>query len=465
LNKATGPRLQRPQRGAFLAGPLGHLIARPWFDRVALWSIRRQILPGSRLWAAATVSDGDVDRFVDAVGRAPVRMPSRAMLRRALAQIVAEDRAFCDVDRAWDEGFFGDTDVGEPALIDLERQWRRRSQIRAAGRRHVAPFVRRIRPPCVRYAIPSPADVAAQFDPGRPPNLAAPANGLEPTRSRAIRTSYGIEYWLTGASPIAGDALRAHVYEPAGIENPPTAILCHGLAMETEMLNGIVDSTLWLLSQGIRVVLPSAPDHNRRCKPGWYGGEALLATQPLGAIEHLQAMAYELAILVRWARARSAGAPVAVGGISLGALTAQFMADRTRDWPPECRPDALLLMTTSAMAGMLPMVSSLARALDLPAALESAGWDAPALARLSPLTDPQGPAPLDPANILMLVATHDTVTPADDGMVLARRWMLPADNVILRDRGHFSAAIGLLFDRAPYMALTARLNARRQGLF
>jgi hypothetical protein len=42
--------------------------------------------------------------------------------------------------------------------------------------------------------------------------------------------------------------------------------------------------------------------------------------------------------------------------------------------------------------------------------------------------------------------------------------MLPGRNVFRCKRGHFSAAIGLLFDRAPYDALADRLNAPARAL-
>ncbi|MEX2299015.1 MAG: hypothetical protein WD715_16485 [Dongiaceae bacterium] len=456
MTVANSERLVRPQRGAFLGGPLGRIVARPWFDPVMLWTLRRQAFPGSRLWAAALAAEGDSDRFLAEIGRAPARMPSQSALQRAVQPIAAANSAFLAADRAWLEGFFG-ADTAQGRLIELERAWRHASHSRFASRRHVVPLVRSIRPPSVRFAIPGIGDVAARFDPAKPQHISPPAATMQPETSRRIATNFGTEYWLRAPSPLSGDTLWAHVYEPDNVENPPTAILCHGLGVETEMMNGVVDSTLCLLRRGIRVVHPSAPGHNRRCGPGWYGGEQMLATQPIGAIETLQATAVELGMLVRWARAASKGAPVALGGTSLGALTAQFMVDRSRDWPAECRPDFLLLATSSALTGMLSYDSSLAAAVGLPAALTAQGWTRDTLSRLASFTDPTGPAPLPPERIFMLLGSRDTVTPYDGGMALARLWDLPPANVFLADRGHFSAAIGLLFDAGPYDALADAL--------
>jgi hypothetical protein len=459
LNRtAFSKRLIRPRRGAFLAGPAGRILARPWFDPVMLWALRRQIFPTSRLWAAAIAADGDSDRFVEEIGRTPARMPSRSSLERAVQRVAATNREYTIADGAWLDGFFSGSTESPAALIGLEREWRRASQIRFTARRYVAPLVRSMRPPPVRFAIPSPAEVAERFDPARPEYLLAPDAEASVQESQRIVTNLGIEYWLRAASPLAGDTLWAHVFEPENADNPPTAILCHGLGIESEMLNGIVDSTLYLLRCGIRVVHPSAPGHNRRCKPGWYGGEELLATQPLGAIESLRTTAVEHGMLVRWARAASNGAPVALGGTSLGALTSQFMADRSRDWPSECRPDFLLLVTSSAMPGMLSYDSSLALAVGLPEALAPQGWSREALMRLTPLTDPMAPAPLPAARIFLVLGSRDTVTPYDGGTALVRLWNLPPANVFLAERGHFSAAISLLFDAGPYDALADGLS-------
>ena len=57
--------------------------------------------------------------------------------------------------------------------------------------------------------------------------------------------------------------------------------------------------------------------------------------------------------------------------------------------------------------------------------------------RLAPDRPP--PAPAEPV-----------VTPAAGGHILGKRWRVPQENLFLRDRGHFSSAIGLGVDPAPY---------------
>ena len=49
-----------------------------------------------------------------------------------------------------------------------------------------------------------------------------------------------------------------------------------------------------------------------------------------------------------------------------------------------------------------------------------------------------------------MVGLRDDVTPAAGGHLLAKQWHVPKENLFIRDRGHFSAAIGLGVDPAPY---------------
>ena len=62
-----------------MRSPLGALVARPWFDRVALRFIARRFLPLSRAWAAATIAEGSVERFLAEV---PLADPGPRLHRR-----------------------------------------------------------------------------------------------------------------------------------------------------------------------------------------------------------------------------------------------------------------------------------------------------------------------------------------------------------------------------------------------
>ena len=168
----------------------------------------------------------------------------------------------------------------------------------------------------------------------------------EVTVSADIRTNSGRDFWLSFASPSQrlGDRVFARVYEPAGVENPPTLIFGHGICVEFDQWRRLIDEVGSLRARGIRIIRPEAPWHGRRTPAGFYGGERIVATFPMGNLDLFTGAVREWAVLADWARRTSSG-PLAFGGSSLGALTAQLAADRARDWPQALRPDALLLIT------------------------------------------------------------------------------------------------------------------------
>jgi hypothetical protein len=253
------------------------------------------------------------------------------------------------------------------------------------------------------------------------------------------------------------DTVWAHVYEPLGVENPPSVVYGHGLGVEMEMLEGTSEESLNLVAEGVRIVRLEAPWHNRRRTPGTYGGEPFLATQPLGGLDLSAAQVREMGVLIAWCRG-AGSRRVAVGGTSLGALVSQLVASHAHTWPKPMRPDALLLLTTSDDVGGLAFHSSLARATGLDAALAEAGWTVADIDRWRPLTDPLPAQPLPPEDIVMLLGRVDDVTPFPQGLALAERWKVPPENLFLRHQGHFSAAIGLVRDPAPLRRLAERLR-------
>ena len=148
---------------------------------------------------------------------------------------------------------------------------------------------------------------------------------------------------------------------------------------------------------------------------------------------------------------------MAVGGVSLGALTAQMAVAAAATWPAAMRPDAALLVTTSASLMSVTMEGSLTRALGIPGLLRDAGWDEAALARWMPLLQP-GPTPgIAPERIVALLGSRDEITPYASGMDLMRAWNVPPGNLFMPRRGHFSAALGLYHDPAPFDRLRAVL--------
>jgi len=192
--------------------------------------------------------------------------------------------------------------------------------------------------------------------------VCAGSNGRD---SEPIPGAVGEDTWLRFKSPSArlGDVAWARVHTPVGIANPPTIILGHGVCVEFDNWIGLVDEADALCAAGFRVIRPEAPFHGRRCPPGYYGGERLIGSFPLGALDAFTGAVREWAVLANWARATSTGR-LAMGGTSLGALTAQLVADRSHDWPEQLRPEGLLLITHSGNMRQTILDGELTRLFD-----------------------------------------------------------------------------------------------------
>lgn len=445
--------VQFPRTGSLLHA----ILARPWIDPVCLWGFRR-VLPASRAWAAAAASSTSLEGFARQLGLfgLPPRLRSKLNTthRMRLLSKAAQTR--------WAEIAF---DGADGDLGAAERERRKTAQSYLANRFRYLSFAKKYRVQAVRYRTPKPDFVIEALsqvlaDPDALFQVPDPLPQID--RSPSVDHGDVIEYWLrfesAGVGDDQADTCYAHIYEPkqrsAGM---PTFFFAHGLAMETEMMVDGPRSFLGMARVGMRIVLPDGPGHNRRCKTGFYGGESFLAEPPISGIQHFVRAAREYAAMIAWCRAQGSGR-ISLGGISLGALTAQVAASRWRYWPAECKPDALFLMTTTARVSALPLESSLGQMADIDSEVRRHGWRAEHFQMLEPVTDASPEPPIDPANIVLMVGKRDDVTPAAGGHALAQQWRVPRDNLFLRDRGHFSAAIGLGVDPAPYQRIFSILS-------
>ncbi len=450
-------RLPRESHTRILQSVLGDLVLRPWFDWVALNSVARGYFPLSRAWAAALASGGALARF-----RSELAMDDlpRAIAQPALMLVQNRRAAYEEAAASWERAFFGAVNPGANAGADLGPVGLVEAESARHGTAHQMMLTRfaflplRGRLPAVRWEVASPAEVMAAHGARlADPKIAFPAEAEpEVEVSRPVLSTYGREYWLRYPAPAstssAGDTAWARVVEPEHIKDPPTIVFLHGIAMENEMWRGSADLVSELALEGIRVVKPEGPWHGRRRLEGWYGGEPAIGLGPKGFLDLFQAWIAEVSALVGWAKGRSE-APVALGGVSLGALTAQRAAVAANHWPERCRPDALLLVATSGAMMGVAHGGSLASAVDLAPQIEAVGWTADELIRWLPLLEPQQAPVMDPTKVIMVLGHADDVTPSAGGKALARRWQVPAANVFARDQGHFSVSLGIQRDRAP----------------
>jgi pimeloyl-ACP methyl ester carboxylesterase len=447
------PRLPRAGRYTVFRGPLGDVLFRPWLDPLALRTVVQGYLPLSRAWAAALVAQGDSARFFAELP-GPARQP--AATGRALAKVVQRGSAHNATAARWEAGYFGAAE-GEPEdLVALELARHRASHRLMAARSAFLPLLGRLPP--VKWQVTGPEEVAAghaaRLD---DPKRAFPMPESVPVEaSRTVAGADGAVSWLRYRAPVLGDAAWARVSAPEGVPDPPTLISLHGICMEPEMWRGLADPLAGDAAARFRVISPEGPWHGRRRLAGWYGGEPIMAWGPRGLIELFQAWVAEVAVLVRWARQTGRG-PVAVGGVSLGALTAQLVAVAAKHWPAEVRPDALYLVGTSG--ALLDITENrLARAVGLGPRIAAAGWTRETLRRWLPLLEPAGSPAMAAEKVVMVLGARDDVTPPAGGLALARFWGVPDANLFLRRQGHFSVALGLMHDPAPLRRLTAILG-------
>ncbi len=433
----------------------------PWMDGVALRLIAGLHLPLSRAWAAALASGGNPAAFWDGVGQpAPESASARKGAEAAIAAVLRRAEAYRAAEADWQAAFFGPHSIAPGHLATFQARRIGAAEALMLARGRFLGLHRRRRLPPLRWQIASPDEVEARH--GR--RLADPERAFPALEAAAVSESQTIEgrrgrlSWLRFPAP-AGDTAWARVTAPGGVVDPPTLIFLHGITIETEMWRDSLDPVAPLARQGVRVIRPEGPWHGRRCLPGFYGGEPVLGRGPLGLLELFQNWVAETSAWIAWARRTSRG-PVAVGGISLGALTSQLVLTAARTWPEVQRPDAALLMAGSGDLLATGYEGALPAALDMRPRLTEAGWDEARIAPWLALLEPQGRPLLAPERIFMLIGQADEVAPAKTALALARRWALPEANVLLRrHQGHFTLDLGVTTDPEPLLALARLLKS------
>lgn len=443
-----------------LQGLAGVALARPWLDHLTLAGLKHVFFPLSRLWAAATVADGDVEAFWQA-SHAPRRHEQRA---RVAAILSAFDRSLVQstaTDAAWSKVYFGPTETSIATRVALESA---RHDLRHAlnlQRRSFLPLLGALTPRA-DLAIATPDEVLAAYDQSLDTDVhfAPPAIMPLVQASHPVPGSGGMDQWLRFTSPSrrVGDTCFARVHTPTGIVNPPTVILGHGICVEFDHWHGLIDETQALLRRGIRVIRPEAPWHGRRTPPGYYGGERAIGTFPLGMIDLMVAAIKEWSVLADWARKTSTG-PLAFAGTSLGALTAQLAASVSHEWPERLKPQALYLITHSGAMSEGIMTGATASLFATPAAAARKGWTLDLARRHLAMIDPVRPPVMPPHRIVSVLGRRDVITPFAGGDALVWRWGVPQDNVFVRDNGHFTIPMRLIRDSGPTDRFTTILKS------
>ncbi|MFZ1416376.1 MAG: alpha/beta fold hydrolase [Defluviicoccus sp.] len=457
-----GSRAQPPKRlDRVLKSALGDVILRPWFDRAALKILISWYFPLSRAWAAAVAADGSAEQFFAAL---PARRRSDRLVPRILALVKRRQEALKSAEDAWFRAFFG----SGPAHVQVETERISRAAQLMGLRSLFAPLHLEHPFPAVAWAIEDKASVERRHGERlrQPARAFLPRGGPESIEpSRGFINGDGVDGWLRFPAPVpaVGPQAWARVGTPLPQAQPrrgqqATLVFAHGIGMEPEYWGYQREPITGLLQSGIRVILPELPWHGRRRAPGTYGGEPILALGVGGLLDFLHAAVLEIGLLVAWARA-TRGGPVAVGGVSLGALTAQLVATVARQWPEEMRPDALFLVAPSQTLEAVTFEGSLSCGLGVPAALQAAGWTLEETTRWRSLLNPHGDPVMTPERVVVLLGVADDVTLAQGGEALVADWRVPSANVFRCDAGHFSTSLALSRDDAPLGRLLSLLSA------
>lgn len=443
---------------AVIRSPLGSLIARPWLDWLVLHSLKYWIFPVSRLWAAARAADGDVDRFIAEVPLKKVSRVQRKTIRRALCEFEqARLRAF-STEALWNTYFFGDADVASnrlPIVEEMRLDFRTRYNL---TRKYFRPLRKQVMS-SVRMNPPTPSDVSERFGSKGENLFKAPTVIPEIQVSRSITTDYGCDYWIRFDSPCkeVGDQVYARVYEPEGVENPPTLIFGHGICVEFDHYHQLLDEITQITRHGIRVIRPEAPWHGRRVLPGHYGGEQFLSEIPLSMFDFINAQHQEWACIINWCR-KQFNTPVAIGGSSLGAQTAKAITMSAVDWPASMQPDALFIVTHSRHIAEAALDGVLSDIWDLGESLKAVGWTQELEKYWLTKIDPARPPCMAGENIVTVCGDKDSVTPIASALEQMQEWGVPPENQFRYQRGHFSIPLGLIFDDSPIKRMATILK-------
>ena len=428
----------------------GYAFGWAWFDPVSSWALRRLFVPSSLLWAAAEQAGTSVEHFFEAA-QLPKRSANEKKLAEALVQTAAARTLSNNREAEWQQAFFGNTALGPEALRELEASRYSASHAYNLARRHFG-FMLRNDPPRIKSQTQSPEEIAAIYgEKFERLSLDGIANGgTQIEVSKRVERAAGVDYWLRFQSPSAllGDTVYARVLEPHGVKNPPTIIFGHGICIEFDHWRGLIDEARTLRAEGFRVIRPVAPWHGRRRPLGSFGGQAMMTRIPGGMFDAFTGAAQEWAVIANWARQTSTG-PLAYGGTSLGALIAQFAAEKIGERDARLKADGLFLITHSGRMTDATFQGDMANLLGVDLNAEQHGWSRERIETGLGLLDPARLPAVKPECIVTVLGKRDRITPYASGLSLIDSWGVPDENRFVWDRGHFSMPLTMIRNPAP----------------
>ncbi|MBB44354.1 MAG: hypothetical protein CMM44_11430 [Rhodospirillaceae bacterium] len=436
-----------------LKSPLSNFFLRPWFDSVAVRIVADWYAPLSRIWAVALSCNGDYRVFSKEFDTGICNIIN---LKKSLKTVNELNSEYAEAACKWDEIFFGDRELAVEILSQTEMF--RLSTANKLSRSRIFFLPLRKTSPKIKWSIQTPEEVENQFGKLLGDSSKAFLPFLAPKISESKRAEglHGPISWIKMKSPVINDIATAKVFRPKE-KIKGTILWLHGVGLEPEMWSSLVDPINQLVTRGFCVVQPEGPWHGRRRKEGYFGGEPVFARGVSGFVEFFRAWVIEAAHWCVWVR-EAIGGKIAVGGISIGALTSQLLISSSGNWPEKMRADACFLVTTTNNIIDASLKGSLSQRLGLETALYNAGWNREQLLQWKRLIEPSNTPVIPPEKIVMLLGTEDTVTPYAGGISLADMWNVPLKNRFVQHRGHFSVPLALYKDTSPLLRLTEILK-------
>ncbi len=454
-----------PHKGSgwLFEGPASVAFARPWFDQLSSRILEKRLFPLFRLWAAAAIAEQDVDRFCAESRIGPLDRSGRKLALRLMCETTSALKEKDDTDSDWEVLYFGVDRPSPESLVSAEVARRGAAAKFLAKRHKFRPLARGRNFGIVRFEPASMKEMEEFYgDWLADPDSAYPTPDQMPEIevSHSVLSQTGKCFWLRFLS--SGRKIRdtawAKIIEPVDSKSAPTLIYCHGLGEETELRSRFLDETPALVDMGVRVIRLDAPWHNRRFVAGRWSGEPFLGAAPGGPVYLFEAQLRELAILTKWCRSRF-GTPVAIGGLSMGAMTAQLAAYRANAWPLEMQPDALFLAANSEDMWEVCFDGRVGKRAGVADSVRAAGWSDDALGRVRQLTNPIGLPVMPPDRIVVKLGLADDVMPYSSGASLVERWRVPAQNVFERNQGHFTVPMSMVRNPRAFRRLASILHS------
>ncbi len=444
--------LPSPQAYPMIRGTVGRYIARPWFDALALRLIVKYLFPLTRVLQRAILSEGDAKKLIEDLGLKHALPDS---CDKALTEVCIRHYVAKSAFERWKVVMFGDgLSIAGRVFAERRRQETLQRLLEASLffkeiRKEVAP---------VQWQLPTPKEFFKTFE-GHLNDLddfyGPPKKMPRVQSSHSIHGVYGREYWLRYDSEFGAENW-VRCYEPLTGLNPkaPTIIFLQGLGVEQDCFQDREDPVCALTEAGFRVLRMQQPGHGFRKAPGFYAGEQIFSEGPMGLIKLYRQWISDISVLMNWVR-QQRGGPVVLGGVSLGALTAQLYSSVAWNWHDDLKPDSLLLIGTSGNVLDVLLKGCLTQALGIPKKLHELGWREADYVKCLPFVQPTGHSVVPPEKVIFMLGQADKLTPYKGGLDLANRWRVPPENRFLRNgKGHFSLLIDLIRDPIVLRRLT-----------